>query len=112
MAITKTLPPHTGGSATLNSSGTGLVDMEVPTLQTWRVTKWAVSTTTNVKEPTAAVYIGAESPANLIDSTYTGSGDASDENQVVMPGQHILCRWTGGDVGAVATLSIFGEVTS
>lgn len=112
MPTTKTMPPHTGGTVTLNASGTGLVDLEVPTLQTWRITKIAVSTTTNVLEPIAYTYIGAESPANLLGGTYTGSNDSSDEDQTVMPGQHILCRWTGGDVGAKATLSLFGEVTS
>lgn len=107
-----TKPMSNSGRVTLNASGGGTVDILCPFLQTWRVTKVAVSTSTNVLEPVAYVYIGSAAPGNLLAGTYTGSNDSSNEDQTVMPGQHILCVWTGGDVGATATLSIFGEVTS
>jgi hypothetical protein len=76
------------------------------------VTRVAVSVTSNVKEPVAQVYIGSVSPGNLLAGTYTGSLDSSDEDQWINPAQPLLCAWTGGDAGAVATLSVFGQVVS
>lgn len=99
-------------SVTLNASGTGVADILVPTLETWQVSRIAVQTTTNTSEPTARVYVDSEGPGNFLAGTYTGSNDSSDENLTLMPGQHLLCRWDGGDAGAVATLSVFGLVTS
>lgn len=110
--MTTTKPLNQFGSATLNASGTGTVDILVPRLETWSVQKVAVLTSTNVKEPTANVYIDSVSPGNLLGGTYTGSNDSSNENQILMPGQHLLCQWTGGDSGAQATLSVFGMKTS
>lgn len=110
MATTK--PLNSSGTVTLDASGSGLVDIQVPTLQTWSVSRLGVLTSSNVSEPTAKVYVDSEGPGNFLSGTYTGSNDSSDEVQTLMPGQRILCRWTGGDPGAQATLSIFGMVTS
>lgn len=110
MAITK--PLNESGSVVLDSSGSGLVDILVPTLQTWTINRLGVLVSSNTKEPVAKVYVNSEGPGNFLAGTYTGSNDSSDENQVLMPGQHLLCRWTGGDTGATATLSVFGSVTS
>lgn len=110
MATTK--PLNAFGTVTLNASGSGLVDIQVPTLQTWNVTRLGVLTTSNTSEPTAKVYVDSEGPGNFLSGTYTGSNDSSDEQQMLMPGQHLLCRWTGGDPTAQATLSVFGQVTS
>lgn len=110
MPTTKPLKSY--ASVTLDASGTGLADILVPTLQTWNLARIAVQTSTNTSEPVAQVYVDSESPGNFLAGTYTGSNDSSDENQMLMPGQHLLCRWTGGDAGAQATLSVFGMVTS
>lgn len=99
-------------SVTLDASGAGTVDILVPTLQTWQVFRVAVQVTSNVLEPTARVYVDSLGPGNFLAGTYSGSNDSSDENLTLMPGQHLLCQWTGGDAGAVATLSVFGLVTS
>lgn len=110
MATTK--PLSAAGSVVLGASGSGLVDLAVPTLQTWRITKVAVYVSSAVSEPQALVYVDTEAPGSLLAGTYSGSNDSSNENQLLMPGQRLLCRWTGGDSAATATLSIFGEVTS
>jgi hypothetical protein len=110
MPTTKSL--NTFGTTTLNASGEGTVDILVPRLQTWVVQKVAVSVTTNVKEPTAEVCVDSVAPGSVLANTYTGSADSSNENQLLMPGQHLLCHWEGGDAGAQATLSVFGLVTS
>lgn len=109
----RTTPLNTSSQpVTLDASGNGTADVLVPTLERWHVTRIAVSTTTNVKEPTAKVYVDSIGPGNLLSGTYTGSNDSSDEDQELMPGQHLVCQWTGGDVGAKATLSVFGKKTS
>lgn len=110
MATTK--PLNASGRVTFGASGSGTVDISVPGLETWRVTKIALSTTTNVLEPIAFVYVDTAAPGNLLGGTYTGSNDSSNEDQTLMPGQHLVCTWSGGDVGAVATLSVFGTRTS
>jgi hypothetical protein len=107
----RTTQLNTSGTVTLDAAGAGTVDLQVPTLQTWRVTKLAVRVSSNTLEPTAIVYVDSAAPGNILGSTYTGSGDSSNEDQVLMPGQRLLCAWTGGDVGAQATLSVFGTQT-
>jgi hypothetical protein len=110
MATTK--PLNEGRSTTLSGAGTGVVDLLVPKLQSWHVTRIAVLASSNTSEPTAKVYVDAESPANFLAGTYTGSNDSSDEDLWLMPGQHLICRWTGGDAAASCTLSVFGQVSS
>lgn len=108
------MPPRTEqlnehASVTLNAAGTGQTSMTPNRLETWHLTRQAVSVTSNVKEPIAQVYVGSVSPANLLAGTYTGSLDSSDEDQTILPGTPLICVWTGGDAGAVATHSIFGQ---
>lgn len=107
-----TKPLNEFGSATLDASGNGTAEIQVPRLETWNVQKIAVTTSTNVLEPVAAVYVDSPSPGNLLGSTYTGSNDSSNENQILMPGQYLVCRWSGGDPGAKATISVFGTKVS
>lgn len=107
-----TKPLNAYGGVKLDATGSGIVDLLVPTLQTWDITRIGVLVSSNTKEPVAKVYVDSESPGNFLAGTYTGSNDSSDESQRLMPGQHLLCRWTGGDSGATATLSVFGSVTS
>lgn len=93
----------------LDASGNGTATLTPNRLETWHVTRIAVSTTTNTLEPIAQVYVGSQAPGNLLSGTYTGSLDSSDENQQLNPAQPLVCVWTGGDVGAKATLSVFGQ---
>lgn len=92
----------------LNASGNGTASIGPNGYETWNVTKISVFVSSNTLEPTARVYLGSVSPQNLIDGTYTGSTDSSDTSVTVLPNQEMLCVWTGGDVGATATLSLYG----
>lgn len=103
---TEQLDEH--ASVVLNAAGNGTVQLQCPTVETWTVSRTAVSTTTNVLEPTAQTYIGQVAPGSALSGTYSGSLDSSDENQQINPGQSLYCVWTGGDPGATATLSVFG----
>jgi hypothetical protein len=110
--MARTNPLNQGGRATLSAAGAGTVTLAPTGLEQWRVTRMAVSVTTAVLEPTAKVYVGSVSEQNLLSGTYSGALDSSDENQVLQNGQPLICIWAGGDAGAVATFSVFGEVTS
>ena len=107
----RTVPLNTSGTVKLNAAGAGTVSIAPTGLETWLVTRVAVSVSSNTLEPVAQVYVGSVGPGNLLAGTYTGSLDSSDENQVVKQAQPLLCAWTGGDAGATATFSVFGEVT-
>jgi hypothetical protein len=95
-------------SVVLNSSGNGTVNMGPTRLgQTWRPTIVAVSTSTATKVPIADVKQGNTD----LGSTFSGSNDSNALTGItVYPGQHLTITWTGGDVGAVATASVSGEI--
>lgn len=95
-------------SVVLNAAGNGTATLYCPTLETWNVTRIAVSTTTNVLEPTAQTYVGQVAPGSALSGTFSGSLDSSDEDQQINPGQSLICQWTCGDAGATATMSVFG----
>lgn len=106
---------NTSASVTLDSNGNGTVQLTVPIGVTWNLTVAAVSTSTAVLNPTCSIYMGpTPTPDNLIDATYTGNQDATGKvaGFPLTKGQSIWAVWTGGDVGAVATLSLFGSVNA
>ncbi len=96
-------------SVTLDGSGNGQVQFG-PTRTTWIVKRASVRTSTAVNMPTAVLYRGTVNPGSIISDTYSGSGDTdSDINEEPLyPGQFYTCRWTGGDAGALATISYSG----
>ncbi len=99
-------------SITLDASGNGTVWIgpQRPG-QRWRVRGAAVSTTTAVKVPTFNLYRGGPSPGNLLAATYTGSSDSTNDlAEEFSPGAFLTGVWQGGDVDAVATLSLSGDL--
>lgn len=95
---------------TVGASGTVQVELGPSRLFTWRIRRVTVQTSTNVKEPIFTMYVDSVAPPAL-GTTYTGSGDSSDEDAELRPGQKLIGVWTSADVGAIATLSVFGERT-
>lgn len=96
-------------TVTLDSSGSGTVKIG-PTSsgQTWRITRASVQTSTAVKVPQALLYQGNKT--TFISGTVSGSNDTDDALNVLLTGSgYIMCVWTGGDAGAVATLTVAGE---
>lgn len=93
---------------TLDATGFGRVRLgPTSTRQTWQVNLAAVKTSTNVLEPTANLYLNSK--ASSLGGTYTGSNDSTALDVVVRNG-FILCEWTGGDAGALATLNLHGAI--
>jgi len=77
----------------------------------WYPAAVAVKASTNVKEAQARVYAGnAATDAYFADGTTWGSTGDSTSNVAgpLFPGQQIFAVWTGGDPGAVATVTITG----
>jgi hypothetical protein len=100
-------------TTTLGAGGAGSVRVGPSSMRArWSVSSVQVTTSTNVSEPTASVYLGSSSGVALA-STYTGSNDtASDLNVDLWPGQYLTVQWTGGDAGATATASVYGETST
>lgn len=102
-------------SVVLDASGNGIAFVG-PTIvrEHWNPTNVAVSATTAVKDAKCDVYLGTNPiAAQLVLSTATGSsGDSSGASGIDMqPGQLLLAKWTGGDVGATATIHVNGTRT-
>jgi hypothetical protein len=108
-----TVPLDAYASVTLNGSGNGTVSVgpNVPGV-IWFPSTAAVSTSTGTNVPLAFLYQGiSASASSLISATYTGSADSTDlPSQPMYSGTQLICKWTGGDAGAVATLSVFGTM--
>lgn len=92
-------------ATTLDATGGAQVEIGV-TGGDWVVTRSTVKVTTNTKEPTFRLYRSRVSDAGYLEGTYTGSDDVSDTRHVFQQGESIVGVWSGGDVGAKATLSL------
>ena|SRR5436305_504829 len=109
MPIGKPGPFTLSQAATLDASGGGQVELAMPSNDDYVVTNSVVSTSTNVKEPTARVYRDVVAAAAQRDGSDTGSNDSSPTRHVFAGGAgRLICVWAGGDVGARATFTITG----
>jgi len=102
-------PLDVTATTVLNGSGSGSVSVGPNRARQ----KWvppltvAVSTSTANLIPVARLTMGSQK----LGSSYTGSDDSDDlPATTVLPGQKITVTWTGGDPGAVATVSIGGTL--
>ena len=99
-------------SVVLDASGNGIAQLGPSIVREhWNPTNVAVSATTAVIDAQCNVYLGTSAIASqLVLSTATGSsGDSSGASGIDMqPGQLLIAKWIGGDVGATATLHVNG----
>lgn len=107
-----TLPLSEFAGVTLDGSGAGTVRIG-PTSHgvVWKPTVASVRVSTATSSPRCRVYAGdAATDGNFVDGTYTGEQNSTSniEGQEIRLGQYVFAVWTGGDVGAEATLSISG----
>lgn len=110
--MSRPVPLNASAQVTLDGTGSGMASVG-PTAQgeTWSagfVT--AVHASTNAAEAQCRLYAGGgASPAYFIGGTVFGStGDSSSDTPQMQVGQQVFAVWSGGDPGAVATLSING----
>jgi hypothetical protein len=112
--VSRSIPLNLSASVKLNGSGNGTAQLG-PGFpgEIWSPAVVSVSVSTNVSEAQCKIYAGIVAvPATFIDGTLSGStGDSTDRisGQVFYPGQFIIAVWSGGDVGAIATMNIQGS---
>jgi hypothetical protein len=108
-----TLPLSESAFVTLNASGNGTAKIG-PAAHgiVWKPTRVAIKTSTAVLSPVCQLFVGtAATSDNFIDGTFTGQQNATDAvvGQEVRIGSYVWAVWTGGDVGAQATLTVTGS---
>jgi hypothetical protein len=114
MGRTRRVPLNVQTAVILDASGNGTAQIGPRIGQRWNVTNAAVLIANAVKVPQASWYVGgAPIPGNFVDGTFTGNLDATGRiaNFSINSGQYVFAVWTGGDVGATATLSLLGIMT-
>lgn len=100
-------------SVVLDGSGNGTAKVgPLSARESWTPAVVSVKATTNTKEATCTTYAGAAAQAPyFLDSTYAGSsGDSTGRGaaKTLRVGQYVWAVWTGGDPGAVATVTVIG----
>ncbi|MFC9596256.1 hypothetical protein ACFTUC_41490 [Streptomyces sp. NPDC056944] len=104
-------PLNIGTTTVLDASGNGRAALG-PTFgpAVWHVRSVAVRTSQPGagKIPQCAIYRATEDANGYVDTTYDGSADATDVMFDLVQGTQIIARWTGGNPGDTATLSIYG----
>ena len=102
----------TFASATVSAAGVAQVEIPVPRQERWHLRRYTVLTnqaSTVTTMPIATLYANSVADGNAIDSTWTGARDSGGCDLWFEGGGKIVCRWTGGVSGTIATLSIIGE---
>lgn len=100
-------------SVVLNGSGNGTAKVgPLSSRERWTPAVISVSATTNTKEASCSIYVGASATdPYFIDASFSGSsGDSTDRGaaKTVRVGQYVWAVWTGGDAGATATVRVNG----
>jgi hypothetical protein len=107
------MPLSVSASVALNASGNGSVSLGPRNVgEVWYPATVACSVATNVSEALGYCYIGVAMSAGVLvgntASASTGDSDNLDGTPVYV-GSFIWFQWLGGDVGELATLSVFGS---
>jgi hypothetical protein len=97
----------------LDGSGNGALTIGPQySAQTWIPTMVGCQVTSNNLEPGFKFYRGRSAgPGNYINGTSTGSNDSTDISGVILhPGETLYCVWTAGDPGAIASVTLNGQI--
>lgn len=115
MARTEQTRPLRGHvSVVLDASGAGQVSFgpDRHGVQ-WDITRVAVQTSTSTLVPEARVYRDSVGDATFLSGTFVGSFDSDDSvNETLYQGERMFVTWSGGDVGATATATYYGNEIS
>lgn len=100
-------------SVVLDASGNGQVSIGPNIVrEKWALTTATVGTSTTTLEAQCDLYLSVGGVASrLLAASRTGSsGDSCGFGGFpLQPGQSIVAKWTGGDVGATATINVYGS---
>lgn len=119
MTTPKAPQPLRGGSAianiTLDGSGNGIASIgPVVAREHWQILSAAVKVATHNLESRCSVFVGTTAQSGTFFGTsFTGSsGDTFSLGNIdIQSGMQVFAQWTGGDPGALATLTLFGTYT-
>jgi hypothetical protein len=75
----------------------------------WRITTM-VTSTTSAAPSKLYLYKNGESPSSLVDSTFNGNRDTSACDVILTSSDKLIAVWADGDLGALATLVVYGQV--
>lgn len=76
----------------------------------WVVRRISVQTSTSTAVPEARIYRGSVGDAAFLSGTFVGSMDTDDGlSETLSHGEYLTVRWTGGDPGATATATWWGD---
>lgn len=80
--------------------------------EVWTVNRVSCQVGTTVLESQFKLYRGSVGVASYISGTISGStGDTDDGiNEALNAGEYLSAQWTGGDVGATATVTYWGTI--
>lgn len=110
------IPFDTASSATFVSDGAGgtvaRAILSPPTaLAGWRIKRMTTNTNnTSAVFSVLKVYKNFESASSYLDGSRNADGDTSETDLIILPGENLTAVWTKGPIGAVATLSLSGEL--
>lgn len=94
----------------LDVSGSAAVYVGIPPTENWSINAITVNVTAPITlEAQCRIYRNQIGPQFLVDSTISGSsGDTSDTIHDLKGGERLIAVWTGGDPGAVASITVRG----
>jgi len=106
----RTQPFTRTATVVLNGSGNGTASIgPALTNEKWDVAVASVKAATNTAEAICSVSAGG---AFIGATTWGSTGDSTGNfSSPLWPGALVTATWTGGDPGAVATLTVQGERT-
>lgn len=119
MGATQPLP-QPFAQVVLDGSGNGVASLgPVIARQHWQVLSASVKTTqptgTVVNDAACDLYVGSNiNQSTFVSHTITGSsGDTCGlGSQDIQPGMQVWAKWTGGDPGATAVVTVSGTYSS
>jgi hypothetical protein len=100
------------GSVVLDASGNGTVVLRPSNAhERWVITTTVVRVNSGTNIPSCVTYAGSSgvTGGTPVDTTVTGNGDSSDTRVEINPGSFFTVVWTGGDVGATASVTVTGK---
>lgn len=100
------------GQTILDANGNGALQIGPDKFnESWQIDVVTISVSTHVIEPQFKIYRGSSTAVtSLIGGSHSGSFDSDTSfNYTLNPQGQLTCVWSGGDVGAVATVVFHGK---
>lgn len=105
------LPLNENAQVPFNATGNAIVTIGPKNVyQKWNIQAVSINTSTAVKIASCNVYFGSGPNGQFLGGTLNAAQNSANISQTLYQGQTICAVFTGGDVGAIATLAVSGTV--